>query len=102
MKEMTYKQYLNSSEWRRKARQAKDRAGRRCQLCNAGPGLNKLHAHHRTYERLGHEWDTDLTVLCEDCHKLFHKRSGIIEHDFVMIAKVELITLKKDGLDILL
>lgn len=96
MKKMTYKQYMNSSEWRRKSNAAKARADYRCQLCNASPGMNKLHAHHRTYERLGHELDNDLTVLCEDCHKLFHTKSGIVEHDFVITAQVERIMHKPD------
>lgn len=93
---MTYQQYINSSEWRRKANAAKSRAEYRCQICNASPGVNKLHAHHRTYERLGHELDGDLTVLCEDCHKLFHKKSGIVEHDFVIEARVERVKYKPD------
>lgn len=47
------------------------RAKYRCQVCDQ-PGNNRtLHAHHRTYERLGHELDSDITVLCDDCHKLF-------------------------------
>jgi hypothetical protein len=46
------------------------KAGFRCQVCNAyGVQLN---VHHRTYERRGAEWDTDLIVLCHDCHEIFH------------------------------
>jgi hypothetical protein len=44
-------------------------AGGRCRLCNAaGP----LHAHHRTYERVGAEQPGDLTALCRTCHGSFH------------------------------
>jgi len=29
--------------------------------------------HHRTYERLGSEWDQDLDVLCVSCHQAEHR-----------------------------
>lgn len=68
-----YNQYIQSPEWRAKADEAKKRAGYRCQVCNRPSSIVTLHAHHRTYERLGHERPEDITVLCEDCHKLFHE-----------------------------
>lgn len=64
-----YETYIHSPEWEEKAKEAKKRAGYRCQLCN---GKYKIAAHHRTYERLGHELPEDLTVLCKRCHKLFY------------------------------
>lgn len=64
-----YRAYLQSPEWKEKAKAAKREAGGRCQLCNSrGP----LHAHHRTYARLGNERPGDLTALCEYCHEAFH------------------------------
>jgi hypothetical protein len=72
---MPYHDYLQTPEWREKARACKERAGWRCQLCNVldrskgGPAV--LQAHHRTYERIYHEDDGDLTCLCNDCHTLF-------------------------------
>lgn len=66
-----YREYLASSEWRARADAAKRRAGFRCQVCN---GRGPLDAHHRTYQRVGHEDPGDLTVLCHDCHELFHER----------------------------
>lgn len=68
-----YYEYIKSDEWRAKADAAKERAGFRCQVCNAGLGI-VLHAHHRTYERLGNELPEDITVLCKRCHYTFHKR----------------------------
>mgnify|MGYP002507683738 CR=1 FL=1 len=65
-----YDEYIQSQEWARRSEQANLRAGWRCQVCNS---QNELHTHHRTYERLGAERNTDLTVLCADCHKLFHE-----------------------------
>ena len=66
-----YYEYIKSPEWMEKSKQAKQRAKNRCQLCNRSAKEIILHTHHRTYERLGHELDSDLTVLCADCHKLF-------------------------------
>lgn len=65
-----YETYIHSAEWRARADAAKDRAGYRCQVCHSN---RRIEAHHRTYERLGHELDSDITVLCDDCHELFHK-----------------------------
>lgn len=70
-RKVNYDDYIQSREWRKKAEAAKKRAGYRCQVCN---GQDNLEAHHRTYERLGHEHDTDITVLCEKCHKKAHSR----------------------------
>ncbi len=66
---MTYREYINSTEWFVLRRVKLDQAEHRCQLCNAA---GTLHVHHRTYERLGQEKLTDLVVLCEKCHERFH------------------------------
>jgi 5-methylcytosine-specific restriction endonuclease McrA len=63
-----YFEYLRSEPWKLKAEAAKARAGHRCQVCNSA---DRLDVHHRTYERLGRELDSDLTVLCRPCHQLF-------------------------------
>lgn len=64
-----YQEYLASEQWAKRRGQALARAGNRCQVCNATDGLQ---VHHRTYERRGDEDPEDLTVLCAECHKLFH------------------------------
>jgi hypothetical protein len=66
---MPYGDYLKTSHWKRIAREAKERAGNRCQLCNAE---SDLESHHRTYERRGYEQEGDITVLCGPCHGKFH------------------------------
>lgn len=67
-----YYAYIRSEAWQEKAYDAKQRAGWRCQVCNArGP---RLDAHHRTYDRLGHELPEDITVLCSTCHAKFHDK----------------------------
>lgn len=68
----TYKDYIKSNEWKEVSRQAKERAGYRCQLCNRSGDDKSLHTHHRTYDRLFFELESDLIVLCESCHKKFH------------------------------
>ena len=71
---VSYAEYINSKEWRAKARDAKQRAGYRCQICNKVGNDLTLNAHHRTYKRLGHELPMDITVLCRDCHAKFHDK----------------------------
>jgi hypothetical protein len=61
--------YLCSDHWRWKRRLALAAAEHRCQVCY---GDKRLDVHHRTYERLGQERVSDLTVLCRECHDLFH------------------------------
>ena len=68
----SYEDYLNSIEWKQKAEDIKFDRDFRCQLCNVSGYVKLLHVHHNTYERLGKEKDSDLIVLCCDCHKLFH------------------------------
>ncbi len=70
LKTMPYKEYLTSPEWKNTRQTALQRSGFRCQLCNR-PG--ELNVHHRTYERLGEERNSDLIVLCSACHKRHHK-----------------------------
>lgn len=71
-----YHEYIGSDQWREKATMAKEEAGRRCQVCN---GDERLEAHHRTYERLGREEKGDLTVLCRDCHQVFHDNGRLVK-----------------------
>lgn len=64
-----YTAHLRSPEWARLRDRALAHADWRCQLCNRPDDLD---AHHRTYERLGHEHLEDLTVLCRTCHDRHH------------------------------
>jgi 5-methylcytosine-specific restriction endonuclease McrA len=72
---MEYKEYLLSDEWKKKRKAVLKRAGYRCQLCNSN---ENLHVHHRTYENIFHEDLGDLTVLCGNCHKIFHNLKKIL------------------------
>lgn len=77
---INYYEYFRSEEWREMADAAKERVGYRCQVCNAEQGDGViLDAHHRTYERLGHELIEDITVLCRDCHGLYEHNKKIAQ-----------------------
>lgn len=71
---MPYQDYLESDEWKQRREWVLEDAGHRCQVCNAP---NDLHVHHRTYERRGCEKPGDLTVLCAECHRLFHEHGRV-------------------------
>ncbi len=64
-----YQAYLNTSDWRRTRSRALVRASYRCHRCGS---KRSPQVHHLSYERLGHEWDQDLEVLCENCHRDEH------------------------------
>jgi hypothetical protein len=70
LRTLSYEQYLRTDHWLKVRDAAIKRANFRCALCNSGVNL---HAHHRTYERLGRELPADLTVLCSACHDKFHQ-----------------------------
>ena len=64
---LRYEDYLQSLSWIKKAHQFKhDHPS--CFRCG-GVGQN---VHHKTYERIGTELQSDLVVLCRDCHQLVH------------------------------
>lgn len=73
-RESEYQGYLSSPAWRVIRESALVNAGRRCQVCNSPKAL---HVHHRTYENIFHEDVSDLTVLCKECHALFHQGGRI-------------------------
>ena len=72
-----YNDYLQSDHWKEQARQEKE-DNPRCSLCNRQ--TKTLHVHHRTYARLGRELPGDLTVLCDECHRLFHENYEYVPH----------------------
>lgn len=72
IKNMSYKDFLQTPYWKAVAGKAKQVQHYKCQLC----GINKnLVTHHRTYEHHGLEHlylKTDLITLCSSCHEKFH------------------------------
>jgi hypothetical protein len=73
MNKLEYDTYLASPEWRERSEYMRRKANYRCHLCN--DHTTNLNVHHRTYERVGREFDDDLVVLCRDCHERFHRKS---------------------------
>lgn len=67
-----YYAYINSKAWQDKRGEMLIKARHRCQMCNKSNTV--LNVHHRTYDRLGHEMEEDLIVLCRDCHAKFHDK----------------------------
>ena len=70
---VNYASYLSSHAWKTRARQMREKANFKCQLCACTD--KPLNVHHNNYERLGRERDDDLIVLCEPCHHKFHNQS---------------------------
>ena len=70
-----YQAYLRSDAWRRRREHALTWADHRCQVCNSP---HDLVVHHRTYESIGHEDLADLTVLCSECHDIFHVGGKVV------------------------
>lgn len=70
-----YLAHLQSPEWRAVRARILSRARGVCEECETAPATE---VHHLTYERLGHELDSDLQALCRPCHALADE---VREHD---------------------
>ncbi len=71
-RQKAYREYMRSEVWRCLRREAVERDGKRCRLCNAGGALQ---VHHRYYpEVLGTETVDALTTLCGACHEVVAHR----------------------------
>jgi 5-methylcytosine-specific restriction endonuclease McrA len=78
LRTMPYREYLQTPEWAERRLAAYKRAKFACQVCNA---KGQLQAHHRTYERRGRELASDLIVLCDRCHALYHGKGLLPDHE---------------------
>jgi len=70
LRQLPYAEYLKTAHWQRVRALALEQAGHVCDLCGHD---DRLEVHHRTYERVGMERQSDLIVLCYDCHRDFHR-----------------------------
>lgn len=66
-----YNKYVRSSHWERRrllyyANHAK--------ICAACGHTKRIHLHHKRYDNLWEELDSDLVPLCERCHSEVHRR----------------------------
>lgn len=81
LRTMPYREYLQTPEWRRRRYYHLKTTGHHCQVCNASAKQIRLNVHHRKYSTLGNESFTDLIVLCEDCHALFHREGKLAKEN---------------------
>lgn len=70
-KKNEYYDYLKSQPWRDKRKLALQFYGNNCCLCGS---RHDLQVHHRHYRTIFHENMEDLILLCESCHRMFHKK----------------------------
>lgn len=75
--QMPYKEYLQSPVWKLTRDRIIKERGHICEVCGATD--TTVNVHHKTYDRRGYEADTDLIVLCQPCHELFHKNGKLAE-----------------------
>ena len=80
----SYEAYINSSAWesRRGAYFASH-----SKACSACGGKEKIHLHHKTYERMGEELDEDLAPLCEFCHSTLHRWHNEVGGSLLLISE---------------
>ncbi len=64
-----YRKYLASPEWKAIAHETRIRYGNECALCCSRFGLE---VHHRHYQTVGRERPSDLVLLCQKHHRMFH------------------------------
>lgn len=67
-----YRKYLKSEHWKQFRLHEIELAHHKCQKC--GIHSKHLDVHHLTYKRLGHERDSDVIVVCHNCHQKIHHR----------------------------
>ena len=64
-KNVGYKKYISSEDWKRKKKFAIQLADYKCEFCEE---KGYLEVHHSNYECLYHERFDDVYVLCKECH----------------------------------
>jgi len=73
---MTYKQYIQSAEWRKKRHEflTEHLKYLKCSCCKTFLVYRKdrIHVHHKTYRNFANEKMKDLSALCFDCHIKVH------------------------------
>jgi len=82
IKKMPYKKYIVSKAWKERRQLLLEAHGTKCELCGHDHHKAK-HVHHNNYKTRGEEKDTDLMVLCPDCHNKFHETGKVATNRFV-------------------
>lgn len=91
----SYKEYINSPEWKDKREWIIEVKNSECELCKKKEkkiiklikiiekdgriwfneviqNIISLHVHHLNYDTLGNEGQEDVQVLCRECHEKIH------------------------------
>lgn len=84
---MNYKKYLHSRHWKT-TKFLLYSTKKRCSLCRSKKNLN---IHHKTYSRLGNENPSDLILLCQECHYLYHEYARTIAINSDSIGRIRLL-----------
>ena len=73
-----YKEYLKSAHWfnMRKSKIKWHGCKANCAVC--GKESSNVQLHHISYKHLGNERQSDLVVLCEECHEKVHKNKDFL------------------------
>lgn len=89
LRALPYQDGYCKSPWWRKRRYARiKKAGWKCQRCAASVA-SVANVHHIHYDRLGEERDSDLEVLCRDCHEKLHHDESRRQHTgvYMLLAR---------------
>lgn len=68
-----YARYLRSGHWKRRRLQILKRANGLCERCSQRPPKT---VHHRSYQNLGAERDSELMAVCNPCHRALEHEAG--------------------------
>ena len=63
-----YRQYIKSEDWKDRKISYIEKYWDNCNICKR----KWKHLHHRNYDRVWEELDSDLILLCANCHKSIH------------------------------
>lgn len=66
----SYKDYLQSPEWKKIRKRILKRANYKCEICKV---MKAYQVHHKHYKNIFNEKDKDLIAVCGTCHQDKHK-----------------------------
>lgn len=68
-KKQRYQEYLRTEYWRQLKEKMRELAKGRCEDCGLHENIVALQLHHQCYDRIGQEEESDLRLICEECHE---------------------------------
>jgi 5-methylcytosine-specific restriction endonuclease McrA len=63
-----YRSALSSKYWKDLKREVIRCRGRKCERCGAPYFVENLQLHHKHYQNIGNETQSDVELLCKNCH----------------------------------